>query len=109
MTKLRKNICCNCGTVEFLEDLKWYFYCGKYTWNKTHTIDKSDLIINKLLLIWKMLAYWGVYDKELSEEYIKTHNELILYNISIIEEYENKIEPKFIKVDNMKEFINKKN
>jgi len=56
--------------------------------------DKADLIINRLLLIWRIMAESNIWT-ELSEEYIKTHDELKEYHKKIIEEYENKMEPKF--------------
>ena len=80
----------------------------KLKWWIIQSENKQDLIINRLLLIWKIMAECYIWTN-LSEEYIKTHNELEQYHKKIIEEYENKIAPKFIKVDNMKEFINKKN
>lgn len=71
---------------------------------KIITIDKRELYINKLLIIWRMMAEWNIYNKELSEEYIKTDNALEEYSKKIIEEHENKMKPKFIKVDDISKY-----
>lgn len=65
--------------------------------------NKTDLLINKLLLTWRIMAECHIWT-ELSQEFIKTHDELKEYHKKIIEEYENKIAPKFIKVDDITKY-----
>lgn len=65
--------------------------------------NKADLLINRLLLIWRIMAECHIWT-ELSQEFIKTHDEIKEYHKKIIEEYENKIAPKFIKVDDIKKY-----
>lgn len=67
--------------------------------------NKADLIINRLLLIWRIMAECHIWT-ELSQEFIKTHDELKEYHKKIIEEHENKIQPKYIPVKNVGKYFN---
>ena len=70
-------------------------------------IDKRELYTNRLLIIWRIMADCHIWT-ELSEEYIKTHDELKEYHKKIIEEYEQVNKPKWIKLDNIEDEINKR-
>ena len=81
MENLRKNICCNCGNIKYLVDLKWYFYCencltGKnkiqhYIKYKMTTEQKVNFAINIL---------YDIKDEWINNKYIeKSINSLQKY------------------------------